>query len=103
MSWMHTILGVILAIPLVMGIRWLFEDSGMLDEKQKIWITALVVMILITLVAVAMNEGTAGTETAVPEEPPRIVICISQGKMRIIRLDENEKETELIETEIDQE
>ena len=42
-------------------------------------------------------------ETAVPEEPPRIVISISQGKMRIIRLDEIERETELIETEIDQE
>ena len=67
------------------------------------WKEQIAAGVLVLILLALMGDGTAGTETAVPEEPPRIVISISQGKMRIIRLDEIERETELIETEIDQE
>ncbi len=72
-------------------------------RKWKEQIAAGILALILLAIIALMGDGTAGTETAVPEEPPRIVISISQGKMRIIRLDEIERETELIETEIDQE
>ena len=84
------VLAIIPGIALVMFIRWLTEDSE-LGWKWKALILLAVIVAMIALVA-ARNGGTGAEDIRVPEEPPRIVISISQGKMRILYLDKENGE-----------